>query len=465
MNLHKQLLTSLYCLLLLALSIATLYAYTVGLNNKSTSVYNDYGAFYASLKFAQQEKSLYTTVYCKITHCEKNSSRIVPLAANLNPPLFSLVTYPLGYFNYVTSYFIWVDFSILCGILSILLLQKILAIPYSFKITIALLFAFFIYIPTYTSLFFGQVSLFILLLLLIAWNNLRNHHFIQAAIILGITAALKPFLGLFVIYFLVKRQYKALFYFCASGFLVSLAPILFFGYSSYLDYYKTLQHITWFSSSWNASLLGFFIHLLGSNNEKTNSLFHLPQLSNWLYWFFSGALIVYLIKRLNFKYLFNPTYRVDLEFSLLIIIALLISPLGWIYYFSWLIIPFSILLNSIRNNSLSMSRLLLVCLAILFSNLPSINSSGHLIAALSITGFVSYLYPSALLLLAGIISSQKYASEPSSNPPIPTHILVMLCFVALLPSLLTIFYVPTPGVQKNMIKYPSYFYNFPNDKI
>lgn len=364
-----KILTSL--ILLLLLPIGYLYFNEINVV-KNEIFYNDYGTIYQSIRWTKENQSLYKPYSVRTTNpavpCQFYCTY---KPANLNPPFFAFLIYPLSYLNYPASLLSWLSLSIASAIFAIGFVPKILNITKNkLLIIFGITVAFFAYYPTFINSQMGQLGLFLMPLIFYSWWAARNNKFALCGVLLGIAASIKIFFGIFGIYFLIRREWRSLGWFSGTIIFCALLPLTIFQVSEYLAYYKTLTHITWYTSSWNASLLGFLLRIFGGNGEKNIPLLLLPTLGHILYWLITGSLLVGLIKYLQPLHKIDPQIKCDLDFSLTLALMLIIAPLGWIYYFPLLFIPF-IVLFKLANEGYQPSILRLsTCLAIILTSIP-----------------------------------------------------------------------------------------------
>jgi hypothetical protein len=134
----------------------------------------------------------------------------------------------------------------------------------------------------------------------------------------------------------VQRRWRLVFW-CAATVLVAAAcGVLAFGPSSYLDYLEGLGSVTWYASNWNASLLGFLTRLLGGSENIP--LLNVPWLAHPLYYALSFAGILMMVW-LSWPRTGEAAAEIQsLGFGLSLALMLLLSPLGWMYYFPVLFI-------------------------------------------------------------------------------------------------------------------------------
>lgn len=397
-------------LIILLTYLALIYSYQIYRGSENV-LYTDYGKFYQSVQLYHTNKNLYNIVYIEPTTPSKHQAAdIKQLTSTLNPPFFALLTYPLKYLSYVTAYWTWSILSIAAGIISVLLLQKQLFSDSSKQMSLLLIVFFFTYLPTFVNTGFGQVSLLLLPILVLAWLAARNRYSILAGILLGILTALKIIFGIFFIYFLMRREWRALFCFIATTLLCMLLVIPVFGFENYVNYYHTMQNIAWYSSSWNAGIYGVLVRLFGGG-ELNMPLIHWPQLTHKIYWILIIGLIIGLLGFLSFvknKFSNVPTIKCDLDFSCVIVTMLLISPLGWLYYFTWLIIPYFTIITIIQSTkqpSNTFNLHIILAAAIALSGIPHILLDAANITAQNVAPIfvLSSFYCATLIITLGVL--------------------------------------------------------------
>lgn len=469
-------------ILISLVSINYTYPLTLG---KISILYSDYGKFYHSQRLFIEGKNIYSPVYfirnknsskpghsllskptanSKPTYsshlnfrqvprnCEpsgntaesSSAKSIVSLAGNLNPPFFTLISFPLAYLSYSHALLLWTFISMLAGCLSILLIQqKLDPTTLSLPTCLLLLIGFMSFFPTFVTLQFGQVSLLLLPLLVLGWRAVHDHRPIKAAIFLGLATSLKPFIGLFLIYFLIRREWHALIAFLLTILISILITTAFFGIDTYYAYYQVCHQIAWAASSWNASIYGFLLRLIGGTEANT-PLIPIPGLFIFAYPFLSGLLLLVLILFLRpLSCIADLQKKTDIDFSIILIGMLLLSPLGWMYYFTFLSIPFLILWNFSKKGIYPIGLPLLLAILLLVCNIPiTLIPTNEIKASNVLPVFLSAsLYFSVLLGLMGLLFAVRgHLSKKSTHhfERIPSNLLLLVCAVAFLPSILGI---------------------------
>jgi hypothetical protein len=352
------------------------YPLTLG---KTNILYSDFGKFYHSQQLFIQGKNIYSPIYfvknklgtsTSTSKVKLTQPKIFILSGNLNPPFFTLISFPLAYLSYPHALLVWTLLSILAGTLGILLLQqKVDGKTFSISCALLLLIALFSYFPSFVNLQFGQVSLLLLPLLVCGWRAARQEKTIHAAICLALASSLKPFIGLFLFYFLMRKEWRGLCAFLLTLFSCALIAALFLGFDSYAAYYHVCQQIKWAASSWNVSIYGFLLRLVGGV-ESNVALLPVPGLITYLYPLLAGIFFLAIIQFLRPVLAIPVRQKVDLDFSVIITAMLLLSPLGWLYYFPFLSIPILILWQWAKTGIYPIALPIVLMACIFFSNIP-----------------------------------------------------------------------------------------------
>jgi Glycosyltransferase family 87 len=405
-------------ILLLAIILILNFIYPLTLG-KTNILYSDFGKFHYSQQLFIQGKNIYTPIYFvknqlntspDVTKTKRTHPKVLKLGGNLNPPFFTLISFPLAYLSYPHALFLWTFLSILAGALGILLLQQKLD-PQNFSAScvLVLLIGLFSYFPSFVNLQFGQVSLLLLPLLVGGWRAARDKKTTCAAIFLGVATSLKPFIGLFLFYFLMHKEWRALCVFFATLISCAVFAALFLGLDSYAAYYHACQQIKWAASSWNVSIYGFLLRLWGGI-ESNAALLPAPGLITYIYPLVTGLFFLAIMQFLRSIIPNKTEQKVDLDFSLIIVGMLLLSPLGWIYYFPLLSIPILILWQFAKKGIYPIALPIFLMTCIFFSNIPiSLFGSDQIHTANVLRVFFgSSLYFLVLISLTSLVFLLRY---------------------------------------------------------
>ncbi len=256
---------------------------------------------------------------------------------NLNPPFTVLLLSPLSRLPYAAAYLAWTAISLACMAAGGWLLAGAYAKQERrFAWSLGFLVLLAAYAPTWTSLSLGQTALPVLLLLVAGWRAARDGKEAAAGAILGGALALKPFTGLLLVWFLARRQWRLLAWYGGSFAACNLVALAFMDPEVFPRYLAILRTVSWHGMEMNASLFG----LLGRLDGRVNHLSEpetgqIALLIGYAASVLLAGLLILLARRLPPSFSRTGT---DLGYGLCLVLMLLISPLGWIYYFPILLI-------------------------------------------------------------------------------------------------------------------------------
>lgn len=255
------------------------------------------------------------------------------LAPNLNPPIFMAVMLPLSSLSYAHAWWIWAGISAICVVLGAWLLCGELIGGHRQRTAWALITcaALFTYYPTIANFSMGQLGVALLPLLLLCWKDLNGHRQSRAGIWLGIAIAIKPFLGVLLVSTVALRLWRTFRSCIVTIVALTLIGGILFGSQSYEDYMRVAQNVGWTASNWNGSWTGLvdraFSGQAHSNWPTTKPLAHILASACSLLTLGLVLICQSLLARRESR------QGIDALFCLGIPASLLISPLGWVYYF------------------------------------------------------------------------------------------------------------------------------------
>lgn len=241
---------------------------------------------------------------------------------NLNPPAVSLLLLPLAKLELRTAYYtlcylqLFAALMVLWRILSHILPQR--AMP--FWLAMALISGYF---PVTANMLLGQIGLLPFITLGLFWLSLERHQMRRAGLWLGIAVTLKLFVGLPFVWLLLQRRWSVVLYGIGSAAALLLLSLSIFGAQNHIDWIHALQQMNWGAENWNASLSGFLQRTLA---EQTTLILPLKA-------------IAFMLTTLGLLWLNAQHQRLGADKTLALGLALcgplmlLLTPLGWIYYF------------------------------------------------------------------------------------------------------------------------------------
>lgn len=287
---------------------------------------------------------------------------------NLSPP-FSIMMIALVA-KYISYKVFFILFSIFVLTINIFALIKLYLHFFAengvyHRLTLyAFILANLLYWPTFMNTTFGQVALLFNALIIFSYIALQHKHHIRAGVYLAVAINIKLFFSIFFVYFLAVKNYRAFLALTIFSLLLSLIPLCIYGKSIYQGYWNTLNHIQWYGVNWNASWYGFFSRALGETSHKFHSALFFPKISRIIY----NAIFIFYV---FFIYYFSRTKaNSSLSFAFTISSMLLISPLGWTYYFPILITALLININSIESHQHYLPLIFLLLFSVFLSALP-----------------------------------------------------------------------------------------------
>lgn len=254
------------------------------------------------------------------------------LGPNLNPPAFMIMIKPLSALSFKAAWCVWSAASILSAILSVTLLTHS-TIPERKTQPFAILIgstALLAYYPTLANFSLGQVGLFALLLTVLAWRAGNSGKIEKMGVLLGFCISLKPFFAPLLLFILLHKQYRALTTAVAIALAVTLGGALLYGLDAYRNYLLIASDITWSGANWNGSWSGIVERYVSGQTDST-----LPPGSPIAQaWAIFLSLLTLSVTFLQLRGIEHSKQALsDSIFALGLPISLLISPLGWNYYF------------------------------------------------------------------------------------------------------------------------------------
>jgi hypothetical protein len=384
--------------------ILTFYFFTFHFNAKESRV-TDFAFFYASMQSFLNGENIYTlTPFQSFANfVQKDITEFnVETLPNLNPPFQTLLFLPFGLLSYNVSLYIWSLLSLLCGLISIGLINHYF---FNNQKYFLLTFVLLVYFPTWITIKFSQFSLILLLLLCVVWLAARRKKDPLAGILLGIMLNLKVFTGIFLFFFAVKKKWNLLAWYLGSFLALNLISLAVFGIDDYVSYINGLRNVYWQAASWNASTSGFLSRLIGG--PENGAIWDLSRFYPYINYGISFATVIFLGIIFGREDREEDHDRFDVEFSLSVVMMLLLSPLGWMYYFAILIIPLIVLWQILNRSHKSLRLLLIVAWGL--STIPHDmivppGSRGGIAALTWAGGFYFY----ALVILVALLIYARY---------------------------------------------------------
>jgi Glycosyltransferase family 87 len=258
----------------------------------------------------------------------------------------------------------------------------------------------------YANLRLGQVAWPLMLLVTGAWLADRSRRQVLCGVLLGAAASWKPFLLIFVPYLIWRRQWRSLGALAAVVAATVVVGVLAVGTSGYASWFGMLGLVGWEGHLLNASVRGLITRALTSSTmleEPTTPILIAPGWVSPVWLAVSAALAAVLAARMWSK----PA--VDTAWAGLLLVAVLISPLGWLHYVPLGIGPLvaALMAGGSRVPRAAVAGWLLLCVP--FEWLKGLTFG----PALTITLASSYAWGTILLLIAVVRARAPGPGEPS----------------------------------------------------
>ncbi len=382
-------------------------------------LYSDFAKFHASAQLHLEGKSIYTPLEVDrfMTWTPELGPKPLYVHPNLNPPFLTLLMLPLAPLRFPDAWWVFSILSLFCGMGAMARLEAATRTgPASVSRQLGFQLVLLAYFPTIANFQYGQLTLFLFWPVVESWIAARRRADFRAGAWLGLVLAVKPFFLLFVLFFLIRRRWLLIAAMGVSGALCTALSLAVFGWDTLLQYRSVVGDITWAGTNWNGSFLGIFTRLLGGSDSQP--LVHMPQLARALASACSvaaAAVLAILTQRHQ-----SRGRDFDLGFALTLALMLLISPLGWVYYYPLLILSYLMawqVLEELPSGAARPWRWILFA-SLVLSTLPI-----PLMSALEEmpswhwwlwSGTHSY---ALLLLAAGLVGLWSRASRFGGNPP------------------------------------------------
>lgn len=323
--------TMVTCLVLAGLTVV--YTQTVK-NTVTIRHLQDFGVFYESARMARSGVDLYGEAELKEADPRLDGGRSRQADTrrhwNMNPPHFHLLIWPFTFLDPTRAFAVWLVVSVAALIGSLALVSRNLRLHgWPVFVLCAMVAAS---ASMFATLMTGQVGLVLLVPFTLAWLRARQKRDAEAGAWIGVCASVKPFLLLFVLYFALVRRARAVRMASLTVVAMFAAGLAVYGLQAHRAWFGQLSSVTWAEHYMNASVLGLVERTLSTSEWQQLPIVDWPWLVGPIWVVLVGALGVAALWRVR------SIPNVDRQFLLVTLTALLLSPLGWIYYL-WFLLP------------------------------------------------------------------------------------------------------------------------------
>jgi len=211
--------------------------------------------------------------------------------------------------------------------------------------------------PLMNGVKFGNTSYEVVFALVAGLALIRSGRSGWAGVLLALTAIMKPPLLLFGVFFLLRRDVRGVVGLSVTGALIGLASLAVFGWADNWHWFQAC--ILQFSHDWVAafnlqSIDAFAARLGASPGILGRWDAEAPTTAERLLAECLTALVFLAAGLACLKRRAGPgatpdaeaTRRLNLQYTLVICLALVASPLTWAHYYAWLLVPVAFFLGS-----------------------------------------------------------------------------------------------------------------------
>ncbi len=289
----------------------------------SYSLLVDFTPFYISIKMLILGVDPYPT------------SKVLP--TNLNPPFFLCFFYPLGLLNYRSALVISSLVSMGLGLLGArFVFYYAFSAEFRKKYNLILYVLYLSFFPVIMDTSIVQVGSLLFFCIMLGYHFYCQKKDNLAGIVWGFIIAIKLFPALLFFMVLKQGRDRVFLVMLATFLLACLIPMLFFGAILYNQYFSMLSLVYWYGDSWNASIYGYIFRILMDLKNHHQNLLGIEGLYLVLFFILLGC---YLIG-MGPKQIQPKSKEINHQpFCLTLTMMVLMSPFGWLYYFSLLIFP------------------------------------------------------------------------------------------------------------------------------
>jgi alpha-1,2-mannosyltransferase len=251
----------------------------------------------------------------------------------------------------------------------------------------------------------SELTFVLMLLATLSWAAARERRWGAAGVWLGLCISLKLFFLLFLPWLLWHRRWRAIGTCVASiAGAVALGAVAY-GPRVYVEWIESLGSVGWWWMAMNASWQGFVTRTLEGSASVTPVL-SAPAVVKPVAAI--GSALVCVVTLWYTRRLHAKTRQIDAAWLLIVLGAVLGSPLGWVYYLPLIVPPFAAVLTTGAWRVLPRWVLVIVMLAAAGLYVPLEQAAaGQPSSLVTLTIASVYFWSSAALWMAGLVLARR----------------------------------------------------------
>lgn len=295
-------------------------------------------------------------------------TQILPHPTPHPPSIIPLVLW-MAPLTYETSALVWLIlelcFLVACGYLAARRLVLRPEVGWGLVIAVAMVGWY----PVYLELVYGQLMVFITLLLFVALELMNERRHLAAGVVIGIAVAAKLFAWPLWLLLALRKEWRTLSASVLCFLVLTAIGTLAIGLDDasyyYLDVSQTISKL-YRACTYNYSLSTVGWRLFSEARcETIIGVTALPAVHNKLLaqttaWAIPGAVL------LLFAYACHQIQSREVQFSLMVGVSVLVSPVAWAHYLTLAVIPLIVALSILQRKNNWSSRRLGLWLAVAF---------------------------------------------------------------------------------------------------
>lgn len=255
-----------------------------------------------------------------------HSYRLSTEVPNLTPPLLLPLFSLFALMPFSAALFLWTAVSLACLGAALPTLSQRTGLPWWDLGLLALGSA-----PGGITLGLGQVGFVLTLAFTQAWTAAQEDRWPAVGGWIGLLCVLKPFYGLFALWLLWRRQWRAVAIIVVVWTAAMAGGLLVTSAGEIRDWMAALGDVSWQANIYNASLSGVSARLF-TYSESLRAAQWTPLAESVLAERVTLAGLSLLTFTASGWGLLRHRYSLDRTFVILSSLGLLLSPLGWVHY-------------------------------------------------------------------------------------------------------------------------------------
>jgi hypothetical protein len=384
-----------------------LFMWTATDPQESQRFYDFTKAYYPAGRVVAEDPS---KLYERSSECAEDS-----ICNFVNIPIVAYAFTPLSFLSLSNAHVALAFLSALC---------VVMALSYTVMVTqasgwrrFAILFLFAGNGPLYYSIQEGNLTHFVLLLLVVAIACWQSGREAWSGLLLAVAAVIKVPLLLLGIFFVLRRRWRGLAGFAATLMTLGGASVLLTGVEPHLAWYReSVQPFAHAAlGAFNVQSIDGFLMRLRDGADLYNWT---PVAVGWKFKALRNTLTMMLLcgslwiclrpqseKSVGIEYV---------DFSILLCLALLISPVSWTHYYVFLLLPLCFYLGNLRHvrSGQRWESLLLISAALLSPPVVVIDHHNSILGSSVAKVFVSHYLFGGLPLLGVLLVHRWKMSQP-----------------------------------------------------